>query len=445
MLQYILQSGLTILLFYIVYQIFFSKEKSYNFNRFFLLLGMVTSLIIPFLEIKIETQLPIQNYLVINYLNVSNNSEQLTLIKNNFNLMYVYLCIYIIIFTITFYLYLKNIVYLFKLKTNNSKIKLNNQTIVLVQEDYAPFTFLNTIFINKEKYENNQINSEILTHETAHIRFKHSWDILIVELVKCVYWFNPIWYWYKKSIQLNHEFQADAYVLSKHHNITEYQTVLLQKTNFINYNLTSSFNYLSIKKRFIMMTKNKNLVSLVIKQMLVLPLFILLIVGLNLRINAQEEKTIIQDSIKVSDPVEQKMTKEYYYSKSTFILKDKSGNILPERTYYKLTNEEKAMLLDPPSPPSKIVITQENLDKFSDNNYCAIWIDNKVQENNDLKDLNPEDFDYFIDSFVHKNARSKKFPQEHQVSLFSKSGFLNLLEELNKPSGGTISNFYKKQ
>jgi len=193
------------------------------------------------------------------------------------------------------------------------------------------------------------------------------------------------------------------------------------------------------------MTKNKNLVSLVIKQMLVLPLFILLIVGLNLRINAQEEKTIIQDSIKVSDPVEQKMTKEYYYSKSTFILKDKSGNILPERTYYKLTNEEKAMLLDPPSPPSKIVITQENLDKFSDNNYCAIWIDNKVQENNDLKDLNPEDFDYFIDSFVHKNARSKKFPQEHQVSLFSKSGFLNLLEELNKPSGGTISNFYKKQ
>jgi beta-lactamase regulating signal transducer with metallopeptidase domain len=71
---------------------------------------------------------------------------------------------------------------------------------------------LNTIFINQDDYHNRKIE-ELYTHELIHVTKKHSIDILIIETLKVLFWFNPIFIFYKRAIQLNHEFLADEKVV----------------------------------------------------------------------------------------------------------------------------------------------------------------------------------------------------------------------------------------
>jgi beta-lactamase regulating signal transducer with metallopeptidase domain len=85
---------------------------------------------------------------------------------------------------------------------------------------------------------------------------KHSLDILLIETLKVLFWFNPIFIFYKKAIQLNHEFLADEKVVKSHNDVPFYQNLLISKANANpTYYLASNLNYSVTKKRLIMMTK----------------------------------------------------------------------------------------------------------------------------------------------------------------------------------------------
>lgn len=91
------------------------------------------------------------------------------------------------------------------------------------------------------------------------MRQKHSLDILLIELLQCVFWFHPIFLFFKKSIALNHEFLADDEVTRKQINTADYLKLLLNQTYESNeIPLSSSFNFNLTKKRFIMITKKNN-------------------------------------------------------------------------------------------------------------------------------------------------------------------------------------------
>ena len=101
---------------------------------------------------------------------------------------------------------------------------------------------------------------------------RHTFDVLLIEFLKIIFWFNPIFYILKKSIQLNHEFLADTKVITNHKNISEYQYLLLNKTAWNNeYYLASNLNYLLTKKRLLMMTKQSSRTKIVIKKLAVIP------------------------------------------------------------------------------------------------------------------------------------------------------------------------------
>jgi hypothetical protein len=130
--------------------------------------------------------------------------------------------------------------------------------IVLIENKTLPYSFFKYIFVNRSDYENGKIEKELIIHEQTHCLQYHSVDILIIELVKIVLWFNPILWLFRKAIQLNHEFLADNYVLSTN-NLSDYQNTLINLVfrNNSTY-LASNFNYSLTKKRLIMMTKNKS-------------------------------------------------------------------------------------------------------------------------------------------------------------------------------------------
>jgi hypothetical protein len=157
-------------------------------------------------------------------------------------------------------------------------VKYKNANLVLLDQKVLPHTFLNYIFITKNEFETHQIENELFVHEYTHVSEKHSWDILFVEILKTLFWFNPLFIIYKKAIQLNHEFISDEKVVQTHTNVPFYQSLLLSKANGNStFYLASNLNFLITKKRLIMMTKPKSEKIIFLKQMCLLPLFLILL------------------------------------------------------------------------------------------------------------------------------------------------------------------------
>lgn len=166
-----------------------------------------------------------------------------------------------------------------------------------------PFTFLNYLFVSKSTYENAGIENEIIIHEMTHIRQRHSWDILGLEILRCIFWFNPILLRYKKAIQLNHEFLADEAVNNTYKDITAYQWLLYSKVQNFNPNfpLCSPFNYSVTAKRLKIMGSK----TYPIKAALVKSLSMVLFVGIIFALSP------IKNSLAISIPFIDSGPEEY--------------------------------------------------------------------------------------------------------------------------------------
>ncbi len=138
-----------------------------------------------------------------------------------------------------------------------------------------PHSFLNFIFVNGEDYLKNDIDRRILLHELFHVRQKHLLDILLTGFLRVFFWFNPFLYFFKKAIQLNHEFLADQAVVEKFGEGHSYQTLLLRElSKQLSPALTSASNYFITKQQLIIITMPSSFVSTVCRKVAVVPVFI---------------------------------------------------------------------------------------------------------------------------------------------------------------------------
>ena len=287
MTSYIIKSVLCSGILLAVYHLFLQKERMCRFNRFYLLAGIVLSLVVPLVSIELESDsIPtaISEYdrtsnLVIDLTKQNLAVESDIAISRSDSNWLEYASISIYIFVVLFLLarLIRNMHIIFSKKYGNELIAYQGTNIVLLPEPTVTFTFLNYIFVNKKEYQQKLIEDEVLIHEMAHVRQKHSLDILFLEVVQSLYWFNPLFFFYKKAIQLNHEFLADEAVLLKHSSVSHYQLMLLDKILCARQvNLTSSFNYSITKQRLAMMTRTSNKTIQMLKKLAV-PLLILCI------------------------------------------------------------------------------------------------------------------------------------------------------------------------
>ena len=110
--------------------------------------------------------------------------------------------------------FIRNSCEIIKRIKNNPKEKNGETTSVLLIEDIVPHTFFNFIFFNKQQFITRQIPKEVILHEETHAHQKHSIDVLLLEFLQVVFWFNPVLFLLNKSVKLNHEFLADQAVLN---------------------------------------------------------------------------------------------------------------------------------------------------------------------------------------------------------------------------------------
>ncbi|MVO08937.1 hypothetical protein GOQ30_07135 [Flavobacterium sp. TP390] len=429
MSNYIVESTISLAILFFFYKFFLESEKTYQFNRFYLLASLLISLIIPFISIEIFNE--IQNIPtapeILNERYIPNSITP----KKDINYgAKIALTLYFIVAIILVIRFINNLWTFRKKIKQNPHIRLHNATIILLDENAMPYTFLNFVFVNKQNYKNKRIQPELLEHEFTHIHQKHSYDILFIEIIKIIFWFNPMFSLYKKALQLNHEFIADENVIKKHKNVSLYQHLLLNTIETKKYYLASNLNYLMTKKRFIMMTKKTSRLSAILKRATTLPVLTLLIYFLCVDLVAQEkEKT------ETSFPHEDV---NKYYEDVQVITQDRTGNVISTKKYNELSEDEKKMIPPPPPVPLKIKMTQAQFEDFKKQAKYAIWIDGTNVDNSELNKFKPSDFVFFQNSHVYKNARSKKFPQENQVNLYTETGYKEAFEKRNKKAGGTI-------
>jgi hypothetical protein len=260
MITYILQSGVLLLLFFAIYKFWLENEKMFLFNRAYLLGSLVFSFILPLKIISIKSSFSSTTKLVqLNEIVIQKSNQSFdSIFSNEFVIILIasFYALVVLLLTTRFLLNLHS----FYRKIKKSTIEfIDDESVILVDEAILPHSFWNKIFINKNEFENNKIPAELLAHEKAHLRQKHTLDILFIEILQIIFWFNPILVLYKKAIKLNHEFLADEVVNVQFESIRNYQSMLLEfawATTTIS--LASNINYNITKKRFLMMTKKES-------------------------------------------------------------------------------------------------------------------------------------------------------------------------------------------
>ncbi|WP_147431741.1 M56 family metallopeptidase [Tenacibaculum discolor] len=198
----------------------------HQFNRFYLLGSVLFSFLAPLYNIYIET---VPNTLGTTTSLITDSTMNVNTVEEINYAQYLFVG-YAIVAIILLIRFTKNLFDIFLKIKQHQKIKTEKATLVLVDDAISPHTFWNYIFINKEEYNSNKIETELYTHELTHALQKHTFDILLIELLQIIFWINPTFIFLKKAIKLNHEFLADNKVITTHKNTTEYQYLLLNRT-----------------------------------------------------------------------------------------------------------------------------------------------------------------------------------------------------------------------
>jgi bla regulator protein blaR1 len=303
---YILKSGICLAIFYGFYKLVLEKESFHVFKRFYLLGSVVLAFSIPLITFTEYIEVvPQEVPLFFPESSITNSVIE----AEPTNYMPIILwSIYgfgVLLFSLKFLKNLSGII--IKIK-RNPKFKNQSFIHVLLQDLVIPHTFLSYIFLNKHKFETQQIPKEVLLHEETHAKQKHSLDVLFIEILQILFWFNPIIYFFKHSIKLNHEFLADQAVLKKGTEPLKYQSLLLAfSSNALEPQLANAINYSSIKKRLTVMETHTSKKAIWLRALILLPLLAILIYSFSEKQVVEKEAIepyIIQQNTKESNTVE---------------------------------------------------------------------------------------------------------------------------------------------
>ena len=279
-------------IFLVFYKLLLERESMHHFKRFFLLTALIFSLIIP--QIVFTEYIEAEPTPAVTQVLTINEQPEITPIvhemeESPMNWTLILYTLYGLGIAIFGFRFLYNIAKLWIRVRRNTQIKFNSLVKVLLKEELPPHTFLRYIFLNKQKFESKSIPAAVLLHEETHAKEWHSLDVLFIELLQVLFWFNPLIYVFKRSIKLNHEFLADSAVIKGQENQLQYQNTLLSYLSNDNFHthqsvgIANAINYSSIKKRFIIMKKQTSKRGILIRSVLVFPLMVLLLVSFSSR------------------------------------------------------------------------------------------------------------------------------------------------------------------
>ncbi|WP_164916329.1 M56 family metallopeptidase [Leeuwenhoekiella aequorea] len=272
------------------YKIALEQQAVHQLKRFYLLGCLVIALVLPLItlsySVEVEPQPAVEQ---IAFDTIAVTDEVNTSIEETIHWTPILIgSIYAAGVLLFGFRFLGNLYRLREKVTHNERVKSKSHINVLLLEKIVPHSFLNYIFLPKNDFKNNAIALEVLAHEQAHVSQKHSWDILFIEILQVVFWFNPLFILIKNSIRLNHEFLADKTALKEEADIKNYTNLLFTYSGGSHQTaLSSPINYSLTKKRIIMLSKTRSVKKLTARLALFVPVFTLCVYFFNQEIVAK--------------------------------------------------------------------------------------------------------------------------------------------------------------
>ncbi|MDW3652054.1 MAG: carboxypeptidase-like regulatory domain-containing protein [Bacteroidia bacterium] len=274
---YLFKSSLILTGFYLFYKFFLDNDTHYGMRRGFLLLSMITAILtpmIPFGYVEYQSWENVLYYLIISGSPTEGGElvEQITPIIQSWSWTDYAGLIYALGVAVMLIRLIWIGIQLAGLFAKAEFTEFDGRLITYSPEVVIPFSFFHYIFLPAFE-EGEYPDPVILTHEGLHIQKRHSWDVILSEVILLVFWFNPISWLFKKALQEVHEYQVDAQILDAGFDKKAYQLLLLnysvgkQKVAIAN-----SFNQLTTKKRISMMNKRKSSRHAMLKYLSFLPI-----------------------------------------------------------------------------------------------------------------------------------------------------------------------------
>ena len=282
MLVFILKSAITLALLYSCFFILLSKETFHRFNRVMLLGIMVAAFVVPMLHITTEhpTIINEEVQLMENMTDrgiVFIYEDEATEPQPQFNWVQVIKWVYLTGVTVMLIITLIQVFNLVRLMRGGIHQKdEQGNTIILINGEIPPFSIFHFIVMSVKDYESGR--QYILTHEQEHIRLGHSYDLLLMQVLKTIQWFNPFVWFISRDLKTIHEYEADQAVINQGIDAKQYQLFLVKKVvgNRLQ-PFTNNLNHGSLKKRIAMMYQKKSNRWLMLKALFAIPVIALTI------------------------------------------------------------------------------------------------------------------------------------------------------------------------
>ena len=283
-LSYQGKAAIALAVFYMFYRLLLSKDTFHRFNRIVLLGTAALSFILPLCVITLRKVVILPAMEASSETIVGEAAGTVAMVPEvSAPIWPVVLCSLFVLGALAVLVHVAtSIIGIMRIIGSGNRQTLESgETLIITETDTAPFSWMKYIVISREDYESGY--SQILTHEKAHIALRHSWDILFVDMITALQWFNPAIWMLKADLRALHEFEADDVVLRSGANIKEYQYLLIRKAvSKSGYSVANSFNHSTLKARITMMLNQKSSRMSAWKALYVIPL-----VGISLAATAE--------------------------------------------------------------------------------------------------------------------------------------------------------------
>ena len=274
---YIVKSAVCLAVFYLFYRLLLSRETFHRFNRIALLGILILSCAIPFVEVTMKEPMEVSQQLLtweelLLMANLNRTATIETAPESAIMWREALLMVYLLGIVFFFLRNVWSLTRMLRLIKGSTLVRQENGiTLITHQKEIAPFSWMKFVVISEKDLKEN--GEEILTHEYAHIRKRHSIDLLIADICIFFQWFNPASWLLKQELQNIHEFEADESVIAQGIDAKKYQLLLIKKAVGTRlYSMANSFNHSKLKKRITMMLKEKSNPWARLKYLYVLPL-----------------------------------------------------------------------------------------------------------------------------------------------------------------------------
>ncbi|MBP94244.1 MAG: blaR1 peptidase M56 family protein [Flavobacteriaceae bacterium] len=305
MIHYILQVIAFQLFFLLIYDVFLRKETFFNWNRAYLLVTVMLSVILPFIKVSgfkeaIPKEFVLNLPLILSQTPNTIYLEEVVITGSNtsYSFLWYFSLVLVVGSALAVSFFSLRLFKIIKLIYQNPRQRDGSVYYVHLLKSRLAFSFFNYVFLGENIKEVER--EQIVKHELIHVNQKHTWDLLFFELFRIVFWFNPLVYMYQNRMADLHEFIADSQAVKQNKN-QYYESLLAQifDTNPVSF-INPFFKQSLIKKRIIMLQKTKSKQIQLIKYTLLIPT----VLGMLLYSSCSEEAT----QPEVIEVVEQELT-----------------------------------------------------------------------------------------------------------------------------------------